>query len=355
MCYVILYIFLCSGICLNSSLQLFFLYLQLAVSSSNKLYIWGSSPQVLRLQAQAQKKSRLLQQQQLLHSTVNNNSDISDPQIESPISGSAAKPDGDDDATKMHKAHQESNSLCHSPTYTEYSDLNLKPVLNCDSQLPSVDISHPANSSLLKNQALLVEASVNKKGSVSSHPERSSPVLKTDSNSTFSIRKSILKSVKCRKFPTKSNDTSEIGNGGFVNNQKQSSQSGRELSVQKGERICEVKMTQISDPEECMQKPQSSFLDSDKKQEDTESSSEFRGTSWNKNNLHPSHFLSQDFSRSKTQPSTCSLFSDFENANMDFSCGDLQLPSDSFASKRMDQNLELKVCFVVFLSILFLP
>ncbi|PSN32070.1 hypothetical protein C0J52_16221 [Blattella germanica] len=35
----------------------------LAVSSTNKLYIWGSSPQVLRLQAQAQKKARLLQQQ----------------------------------------------------------------------------------------------------------------------------------------------------------------------------------------------------------------------------------------------------------------------------------------------------
>nr|CAD7417480.1 unnamed protein product [Timema poppensis] len=35
----------------------------LAVSILNKLYIWGSSPQVLRLQAQAQKKVRLLQQQ----------------------------------------------------------------------------------------------------------------------------------------------------------------------------------------------------------------------------------------------------------------------------------------------------
>ncbi|XP_066992544.2 uncharacterized protein ca [Anabrus simplex] len=36
----------------------------LAVSCSNKLYTWGSSPQVLRLQAQAQKKARLLQNQQ---------------------------------------------------------------------------------------------------------------------------------------------------------------------------------------------------------------------------------------------------------------------------------------------------
>ncbi|XP_063216868.1 uncharacterized protein LOC134527844 isoform X2 [Bacillus rossius redtenbacheri] len=38
----------------------------LAVSVSNKLYVWGSSPQVLRVQAQAQKKARLLHHQ-LLH------------------------------------------------------------------------------------------------------------------------------------------------------------------------------------------------------------------------------------------------------------------------------------------------
>ncbi|XP_036149418.1 uncharacterized protein LOC105829672 isoform X2 [Monomorium pharaonis] len=35
----------------------------LAVSNANKLYIWGASPQVLRLQAQAQKKTRILEQQ----------------------------------------------------------------------------------------------------------------------------------------------------------------------------------------------------------------------------------------------------------------------------------------------------
>jgi len=39
------------------------LSLQLAVSNGNKLYIWGASPQVLRLQAQAQKKTRILEQQ----------------------------------------------------------------------------------------------------------------------------------------------------------------------------------------------------------------------------------------------------------------------------------------------------
>jgi len=39
------------------------LCLQLAVSNTNKLYIWGASPQVLRLQAQAQKKTRILEQQ----------------------------------------------------------------------------------------------------------------------------------------------------------------------------------------------------------------------------------------------------------------------------------------------------
>ncbi|XP_050454237.1 uncharacterized protein LOC126852967 isoform X1 [Cataglyphis hispanica] len=36
----------------------------LALSDTNKLYIWGASPQVLRLQAQAQKKTRILEQQE---------------------------------------------------------------------------------------------------------------------------------------------------------------------------------------------------------------------------------------------------------------------------------------------------
>ncbi|XP_029664536.1 uncharacterized protein LOC115236290 isoform X3 [Formica exsecta] len=36
----------------------------LALSDTNKLYVWGASPQVLRLQAQAQKKTRILEQQE---------------------------------------------------------------------------------------------------------------------------------------------------------------------------------------------------------------------------------------------------------------------------------------------------
>lgn len=35
---------------------------QLAVSYTNKLYIWGASPQVLRLQAQTQKRNRIIEQ-----------------------------------------------------------------------------------------------------------------------------------------------------------------------------------------------------------------------------------------------------------------------------------------------------
>jgi hypothetical protein len=322
--------------------------LQLAVSSTNKLYIWGSSPQVLRLQAQAQKKSRLLQQQQqqLLQSTLNKNSEISDPLLESPISGTAAKPDYAVD--KIHKDRQELNSAYHSPTDTEYSDPNLKPVLSCESQLPSVDISHPLNSDYFKSQDLSVEANVNKKEIVPSNSELSSPVLKTDSNSTFCIRKSLLKSVKCHKFSTKnSSGTSETGIGGPVNSQKQSSQSGHELPVPKGERMCEVQVTQISDSEKCMQTSQSSFLNSDEKQEDSQSSCVFDGNPWKKKNLHPSHFLSQDFSRNDTQPSSYSLFSDLENANVDTSSSDLQLPISSSASRRMDQNLDQKVSFIV--------
>ncbi|KAK0092550.1 hypothetical protein PV326_001178 [Microctonus aethiopoides] len=44
----------------------------LAVSISNKVYMWGSSPQVLRLQTQAQKKSKLLELQAMIEKDVDN-------------------------------------------------------------------------------------------------------------------------------------------------------------------------------------------------------------------------------------------------------------------------------------------
>lgn len=40
------------------------MFFQLALATSNRLYTWGSSPQVLRLQAQAQKKARVQYHQQ---------------------------------------------------------------------------------------------------------------------------------------------------------------------------------------------------------------------------------------------------------------------------------------------------
>lgn len=52
--------------------------LQLAVTVTNKLYIWGASPQVLRLQAQAQKKARILQQQVALEKTTRDSEAIVD-------------------------------------------------------------------------------------------------------------------------------------------------------------------------------------------------------------------------------------------------------------------------------------
>ncbi|KAK2577382.1 hypothetical protein KPH14_003497 [Odynerus spinipes] len=44
----------------------------LALSTTNKLYIWGASPQVLKLQAQAQKKTRILEQQEANEKQSNN-------------------------------------------------------------------------------------------------------------------------------------------------------------------------------------------------------------------------------------------------------------------------------------------
>lgn len=57
--------------------------LQLAVTANNNIYIWGSSPQVLRLQAQAHKKARLLQQSQLNRERqeYEENMDFSEPMV----------------------------------------------------------------------------------------------------------------------------------------------------------------------------------------------------------------------------------------------------------------------------------
>lgn len=55
----------------------FLLYiLQLAVTTTNKLYTWGASPQVLRLQAQAQKKARILQHQLAAEKLNKNNESV---------------------------------------------------------------------------------------------------------------------------------------------------------------------------------------------------------------------------------------------------------------------------------------
>lgn len=44
----------------------------MALSNTNKLYVWGASPKVLKLQAQALKKTRILEQQEANEKQANN-------------------------------------------------------------------------------------------------------------------------------------------------------------------------------------------------------------------------------------------------------------------------------------------
>ena len=347
-----------------------FLYLQLAVSSSNKLYTWGSSPQVLRLQAQAQKKARLLQQHHLpssvtplspsksvipqVQSTLDINSDISGSLLLSPTSTRATAP--------VYNIQQESSSTVVTESVKEeLPDLNLKLVLKShDSELPS---------SVLSNS--------------------------TDSvDSASSTPTSVLNSVDCHKFSAETNSSaSEVDNKGYVNNEKWSSKSSDAYPLSKCERVCEKQMTEVSHSEKCMQESQSGFFGSEEKckifhsscetsksqsaffgskekkeafqssygsdkvqsdicgseknQEECQSSYKCDKISWNKKFLQLPPSLGQDSSESNAQPVSSSVFSDCESANMGSSSGDMHPPGSSFASRRMDQNLNLKVCFVL--------
>jgi hypothetical protein len=325
------------------------LYLQLAVSSSNKLYVWGSSPQVLRLQAQAQKKARLLQQQQHLsasvtplspskpitpqvQSTLGVNSDISSPLLHSPTPGSGA--------TSVHVTQQDSSGPSyHNSTLTkslkeELPNLNLKVVSDCyDSDLPSS-----------------VQARVNLKNNVLSHPEVPSSLLSnsTDSlDSTSSVPKSVLNSVKCHIFSSENNSSaSEVDNKGYVNSQKQSSQNSHEFPLPKRERICEEQATEMSDSEKSMQKSESNSFGSEEQQESFPSLCESDKISWNKKSLQLPPGLSQDSSESSAQPVLSTVSSDFESADKDTLSRNKHPPGSLFASRRKDQNWNLKVCFV---------
>lgn len=327
-----------------------FLYLQLALSSTNKLYVWGASPQVLRLQAQAQKKAKLQQHQSSssiytssgtpsspstpvtaqVHSTLSSNSEVSGLLLESSSLATAAK--SEHLSTNMHEEHH----------------CNLKPALSsCDSVLPSVDIPCSSSSNIVKTQDFSAEVSVNIKDAMSSHSELPSPVLSnnTDSlNNTSSMSHCAIKSSTCHKFSSEnSSNTLEVGNRAHVNNQKQSSQNSHEFPGSDDERLCEV---QVEHSDKIMHQSRSNFACLNGKTEEFQSSCRSDETLCNKDIMQPSDFLSQDSPGSSMQPVTSTVSSDIENANMDTSSKDFQFPS-LYASRRMDQNLDLKVCFVL--------
>jgi hypothetical protein len=205
----------------------------------------------------------------------------------------------------------------------ELPDMNLKLVLNSyDSELPS---------SLLSNSMDSVD-------SVSSTPT------------------SALNSVECHKFSAENNSSasSKVDDKGYVNNEKWSSQSSDEFPVSKCERICEKQVTEMPHFEKCMQESQSCFFGSEEKREEFQSSFECDNISWNKKSLQLPPSIIQDSSESNAQPVLSSVFSDCESANMGTSSRDMGTssrdmhpPGSSFASRRMDQNLNLQVCFVL--------
>jgi len=361
--------------------------LQLAVSSSNKLYTWGSSPQVLRLQAQAQKKARLLQQHQLpssvtplspskspqVQSTFDINSDTSGPLLLSPTSTSAAAP--------VFIMQQESSpAVVTESVKEELPDMNMKLVLNsCNSELPS-----------------LVQAHVNLKNSLPSHSELPSSPLSNSTDSVDSVSStptSVLNSVECHKFSAENNSSASEVDKGFVNNEKWSRQSSDEFPLSKCESICEKQVTEMSHSEKCMQESQSCFFGaeekcelfqsscetdksqsgffgskekqetfqssygsdkiqsdiygSEKKREEFQSSYECDKIYWNKKSLQLPPSLIQDSSERNAQPVSSSISSDCESANVGTSSRNVHPPGSSFASRRMDQNLNLQVCFVL--------
>ncbi|KAJ9601762.1 hypothetical protein L9F63_000054, partial [Diploptera punctata] len=128
----------------------------LALSSSNRLYIWGSSPQVLKLQAQAQKKARLLQQQQSSYTNT----------PPSPLKSNQVQQDTPTQVTTdtklasdIVKDSQESSSTYHNPTFVESTDselpdLNLMPVSNTlnGSQSPSKSRVSPIKKQSFKSE-----------------------------------------------------------------------------------------------------------------------------------------------------------------------------------------------------------
>jgi hypothetical protein len=307
-----------------------------------------------------------------VQSTLDINSDISDPLLLSPTSTSAAAP--------VFIMQQESSpAVVTESVKEELPDMNMKLVLNsCNSELPS-----------------LVQAHVNLKNNLPTHSELPSSLLSNSTDSVDSVSStptSVLNSVECCKFSAE-NNSSAVVNKGFVNNEKWSGQSSDEFPLSKCESICEKQVTEMSHSEKCMQesqscffgaeekcklfqsscetdKSQSGFFDSKEKQENFQSSygsdkiqsdiygsekkrEEFQSSYecdkiyWNKKSLQLPPSLIQDSSERSAQPVSSSIFSDCESANVGTSSRNMHPPGSSFASRKMDQNLNLQVCFVL--------
>lgn len=132
--------------------------LQLAISKSNRLYTWGSSPQVLRMQAQAQKKARMLLQQQLLQQ-----------QQQQQQSLKHQSPTTIDQKQEQQQQDQRAPKNPSSPQDQEMADDDQFQIITLkDCQENGEENTEPNNSSLKSRASSLSES--DKLGSVESTP-----------------------------------------------------------------------------------------------------------------------------------------------------------------------------------------
>ena len=260
-------------------------YSQLALSSSNKLYVWGSSPQVLRLQAQAQKKARLFQQQQ----QQQHPSSVSAPP--SPLKSVHVQKNTTTQAAHVGdtvKDSQESTSTFHNPTFVEPVDPGLS-----DFNLTSVSSALNSSQSSSNNRVSPVRKHCFKSENTS---QSSLPISSFNNNVNISLDTS----DKCHKV-TKDGSSNNI----VLLDKKKIDSSHIPITV--------------NDPE---------LLETSNYRNGVQAAPSASDTNV------PIHLKN-------AQASSTSVFSDFENANVDTkSDGSFQ---HSPSARRVDHSLNLQV------------
>lgn len=122
------------------------LFLKLALAESNRLYTWGSSPQVLRLQAQAQKKARLKLgcQQQQSNSNTEENETVVNQQMQENIDGELVNNEVVEkaDTSELEGEHNRSKQIKLAPT-SRFVTLNAEMVVSPSTEFKGLPAGRP--------------------------------------------------------------------------------------------------------------------------------------------------------------------------------------------------------------------